>query len=49
MIYKIIDENLTWREQIKMVEMKVSKTVAVLYKTKHVLDVQALCTIPVTC
>ena len=33
-----IDENLTWREHIKMVETKVSKSIAVLYKTMHVLD-----------
>ena len=37
-----IDENLTWREHIKMVETKVSKSIAVLYKTMHVLDCQAL-------
>ena len=33
-----IGEKLTWREQIKMVETKVSKSIAVLYKTMHVLD-----------
>ena len=37
-----IDENLTWREHIKMVETKVSKSIAVLYKTMHVLDCEAL-------
>ena len=37
-----IDENLTWREHIKMVETKVSKSTAVLYKTMHVLYCQAL-------
>ena len=41
----IIDENLTWREQIKTVETKVSKSVGVLYKTKDVLDIQALRTL----
>ena len=30
----IIDENLTWREQLIMVETKISKDVAVLYKNK---------------
>ena len=39
----IIDENLTWREHIKTVEPKVSK--GVLYKTKDVLDIQALRTL----
>ena len=41
----IIDENLTCREQIKTVETKVSKSIAILYKTKDVLDVQALLTL----
>ena len=40
----IIDENLTRTEQIKTVE-KVSKSIAVLYKTKDVLDIQALRTL----
>ena len=35
-----VDENLTWREQIK-----VSKSIAVLYKAMHVLDCQALHTL----
>ena len=37
-----IDENLKWREHIKMVETKESKTIAVLYKTMHILDFQVL-------
>ena len=41
----IIDENLTWREQIKTVETKVSTSIGVLYKTKDVLDIQALRTL----
>ena len=41
----IIDENLTWREQIKTVETKVSKSIGVLYKTKDVLDIQSLRTL----
>ena len=41
----IIDENITWKEQIKTVETKVSKSIAVLYKTKDVLDIQALRTL----
>ena len=40
-----IDENQTWRELIKMVETKVPKILAVLYKTMHVLDCQALHTL----
>ena len=35
-----IDDNLTWREHRKMVETKVSKSIAVLYKTMHALDCQ---------
>ena len=41
----IIDENLTWREQIKTVVTKASKSIGVLYKTKDVLDIQALRTL----
>ena len=41
----IIDENLTWRAQIKTVETKVSKRIAVLYQTKDVLDIYALRTL----
>ena len=41
----IIDKHLLWREQIKTVETKVSKSIAVLYKTKDVLDVLALLTL----
>ena len=41
----IIDENLKWREQIKTVETKVSKSIGVLYKTKDVLNIQALRTL----
>ena len=41
----IIDDNLIWREQIKMVETKLSKSIAVLYKTMHVLVCQALHTL----
>ena len=41
----IIDENLTWRKQIKTVETKVSKSIAVLFRTKDVLDNQALRTL----
>ena len=45
-----IYENLTWREHVKMVEIKVSKSLAVLYKTMHVLDCQALhIIISITC
>ena len=40
-----IDKNLTWREQMKMVETKVSKSMAVSYKTMHILDCQALHTL----
>ena len=40
-----IDDNLTWREHINMVETKVSKSIAVLYKTTHVPDCQGLHTL----
>ena len=34
-----------WRDNVKTVETKVSKHIAVLYKTKNVLDVQAVRTL----
>ena len=40
-----IDDILTWREQIKMVEIKLWKNRAVSNKTMHVLDCQALHTL----
>ena len=42
---QFLDENLTWREQTKTVETKVSKSIAGLYKTKDVLNIQALRTL----
>ena len=41
----IIGENLTWRDLIKTVETKVSKSIGVLYQTKDVFDIQALRTL----
>ena len=40
-----IDDNETRREQIQMVGTKILKGIAVVYKTKHVLDVHALRTL----
>ena len=33
---------IMWRKQIKTVETKVSKSIGILYKTKDILDIQAL-------
>ena len=41
----IIDKTITRREQIKTVETKVSRGIAILYKTKSVFDIQALRTL----
>ena len=41
----ITDENVMRKEQIKTVETKVSRGIAILYKTKYVLDIQALRTL----
>ena len=41
----ITDDNLMWREHIKTAETKVSKGIAVLYKTKDVLDIHASSTL----
>ena len=38
----VIDKNIMWKEQIKTVETKVSKSIDVLYKTNYVYSVQAL-------
>ena len=43
------DENLTWREHIKMVETKVSKSIAVLYKTACSLLSSVTHIISITC
>ena len=34
----IIDENLTWKNHIKVVESKISKNIGVLYRASHLLD-----------
>ena len=34
----IIDENLTWKIHIEVVEIKISKNIGVLYRTSHLLD-----------
>ena len=38
----IIDENLTWKNHIKVVQNKISKNIGVLYKTSHLLDFKKL-------
>ena len=38
----IIDENLTWKNQIEVVENKISKNVGVLYRAIHLLDFKNL-------
>ena len=34
----IIDENLTWKNHIKVVENKISKNIGVLYRASYLLD-----------
>ena len=34
----IIDENLTWKNHIEVVENKISKNIGVLYRASHLLD-----------
>ena len=34
----IIDENLTWKSHINVVENKISKNIGVLYRVSHLLD-----------
>ena len=38
----IIDESLTWKNRIKVVENKISKNIAVLYRASHLLDLKNL-------
>ena len=38
----IIDENLTWKNHIKVVENKISKNIGVLYRVIHLLDFKNL-------
>ena len=38
----IIDENLTWKIHIEVVENKISKNIGVLYRARHLLDFKNL-------
>ena len=38
----IIDENLTWKNHIEVVENKISKNIGVLYRASHLLDLEDL-------
>ena len=38
----IIDENLTWKNHIEVVENKISKNIGVLYRASHLLDFKNL-------
>ena len=37
-----IDENLTWKNHVEVVENKISKNIGVLYKASHLLDFKNL-------
>ena len=38
----IIDENLTWKNHIEVVENRISKNIGVLYRASHLLDFKNL-------
>ena len=38
----IIDENLTWKNHIEVVENKISKNIGVLYRASHLFDFRNL-------
>ena len=38
----IVDENLTWKNHIEIVENKISKNIGVLYRASHLLDFKNL-------
>ena len=40
-----IDNKLTWSTQIKHVQSKISKSISIMYKVKHLLDTTALLTL----
>ena len=44
----IIDENLTWKNHIEVVENKISKNTGVLYRASHLLDFKNLLKILLT-
>ena len=37
----LIDHKLKWKEQIKMIASKLSKTIAIMNRTKYILDINA--------
>ena len=41
----IIDETLCWKPHIHHVKTKISKSIAILYKTKHLLNQLSLYTL----
>ena len=45
----IIDENLTWKNHIEVVENKISKNNEFLYRTSHLLDFKNLLKIYFSC
>ena len=38
----MIDDKLNWKEHIKMIQSKISKTTAIIYKASHVLTERGL-------
>ena len=41
----MIDENITWEDQIHTIEKKLAKNLGLLYQAKHILDNESLKTI----
>ena len=38
----MIDDTLNWKEHIKMIQSKISKTTAIIYKASHILTERGL-------
>lgn len=38
----LIDEHLTWKERIALIEKEISKNLGILYRAKRLLDTSAL-------
>ena len=41
----LIDQKLTWNEHIKLVESKIAKSIAIMYRVKHIIEPNTLLTL----
>ena len=43
----IIDKQLIWKQHIKQLNIKISKSIGLLYKTRHLVPQKTLCTLKI--